>query len=132
MLALLSPKLWAAIALAALLAATGFMGYRQGKASVRAEWNASKLAQADAQRELEKFRRQAADKAATGYEADKTAIRTKFVTITERVNVEIEKPVYRDVLLPASGLQILNDSIRATAGDSGVAGNTMPAASASH
>jgi hypothetical protein len=46
MFALLSPRLWIAVALALVLATTNFMAYRSGKAAVRASWDAEKAAQA--------------------------------------------------------------------------------------
>jgi hypothetical protein len=83
------------------------------------------------QRATERLRRQNADTAATGHEADKTTIRTEFVTITERVQheVEREKLVYRNVCIAPGGLQQLADAARA-AGYTPQPGNPMPAASA--
>lgn len=83
------------------------------------------------QRATERLRRQNADTAATGHEADKTQIRTEFVTITERVQheVEREKLVYRNVCIAPGGLQQLADAARA-AGYTPQPGNPVPAASA--
>ena len=39
MFALLSPRLWLAVAVAAMLAASHFGAYRSGKGNVRAEWD---------------------------------------------------------------------------------------------
>ncbi len=46
MMALLSPRLWLALAIAALLAATHGLAYRSGRAAVRAAWDAQTLAAA--------------------------------------------------------------------------------------
>jgi hypothetical protein len=83
------------------------------------------------QRATERLRRQNADTAATGHEADKTEILTEFITITERVEHEIEreKLVYRNVCIAPGGLQQLADAARA-AGYTPEPGNPMPAASA--
>lgn len=83
------------------------------------------------QRATERLRRQNADTAATGHEVDKTEIRTEFVTITERVQheVEREKLVYRNVCIAPGGLQQLADAARA-AGYTPQPGNPLPAASA--
>ena len=83
------------------------------------------------QRATERLRRQNADTAATGHEADKTEIRTEFITITERVEHEIEreKLVYRNVCIAPGGLQQLADAARA-AGYTTQPGNPLPAASA--
>ena len=54
MMALLSPRLWLALALAGMLAFTHFTAYRSGKANVRAAWDAEKLMAQEAQRQREK------------------------------------------------------------------------------
>lgn len=54
MIALLSWRVWAGLALAIGLAVSHFTVYRAGKASVRAEWTAEKLAQSEAARQREK------------------------------------------------------------------------------
>ena len=54
MIALLSWRVWAGLALAIGLAFSHFTVYRSGKASVRAEWTAEKLAQSEAARQREK------------------------------------------------------------------------------
>ena len=54
MIALLSWRVWAGLALAIGLAFSHFTAYRSGKASVRAEWTAEKLAQSEAARNREK------------------------------------------------------------------------------
>lgn len=66
MKALLNPRVWLAIAIAATLAFTHFFVYRAGKATVRTEFDAYKLAQseqrilADRAQRTEETRRQAA------------------------------------------------------------------------
>ena len=45
MFALLSPRLWIALALAAVLAGTHFAAYRSGRAAVTADWDVERLAQ---------------------------------------------------------------------------------------
>ena len=54
MLALLSPRLWLALALAGLLAFTHYKAFHGGKAAVQAEWTAEKLASSEATRQKEK------------------------------------------------------------------------------
>ena len=110
-----------AIAAAAILAAVtaAYMGWvshqrNVGRAEVRAEWAESDRLKGEAEREMEKLRRLAASKASAGHESDKTAIQTKFVTITERVTNEIEKPIYRNVCFPTDGVRELNAAIAAT------------------
>lgn len=90
--------------------------------------DSAELARVEQTREVEKMRRQAAGKAATQHEADKTKTRTEFVTITERVRdeIEIEKVVYRNVCISAGGLRELANAARAT-GYTGEPGNGLPA-----
>lgn len=94
-------------------------------------FDSERLAAQVNQRATERLRRQNADTAATSHEADKTEIRTEFITITERVQheVEREKLVYRNVCIAPGGLQQLADAARA-AGYTAEPGNPMPAASA--
>lgn len=94
-------------------------------------FDSAKLEAIEDSHEREKMRRQAANAGAQGHEADKTAIRTEFLTITERVQheVEREKLVYRNVCIAPGGLQQLADAARA-AGYTPQPGNPVPAASA--
>jgi hypothetical protein len=54
MAALLGWRFWLGLALSVFLAFTHFTTYRAGKAVVRAEWTAEKLAQSEAARQREK------------------------------------------------------------------------------
>lgn len=54
MMALLSPRLWLALALAGMLAFTHFTAYRSGKVNVRAAWDAEKMMAQEALRQREK------------------------------------------------------------------------------
>ena len=81
------------------------------------------------QRATERLRRQNANTAAVAYEKARETVRTEFVTLRERVNVEVEKPVYRNICITADGLQQLADAARAT-GYTGQPGKPLPAASA--
>jgi len=79
MLALLSPKLWIAAALAALLLATGFTAHRAGRAAVRAEWDSDIAQRTAAALEAERQARAREQelqtkvrKASDAYQAEKT------------------------------------------------------------
>lgn len=89
--------------------------------------DSAELARVEQTREVEKMRRQAAGKAATQHEADKTKTRTEFVTITERVRdeIEVEKVVFRNVCISPGGLRELANAARAT-GYTGEPGGTVP------
>ena len=56
MTALLNPKVWLAVALAAALAFALHFTYKSGKATVRAAWDAERLEQSEAARRDEKAR----------------------------------------------------------------------------
>lgn len=132
-LTLLSPKLWGAIVIAVLLAAGGWKCYVMGENHIRAERNVEKLAQAETTRLREMAMRKTVDTAETAHEADKVIIQTKFRTITERVNHETEKLVYRNNCLPDGGLRELNAAIdAANGGDTAQPSGTVPAPATSH
>lgn len=72
---LLSPRLWLAIILAAILGLSHFTAYRKGKNDVRMEWTASvAAANAEAQR-LERARQRNVDDAARAAAARETGLR---------------------------------------------------------
>ena len=79
-------------------------------------FDSAQLEAQEHQREVEKMRRQAAGKAATAHEREKTKTRTEFVTITERVRdeIEVERLVYRNVCISPGGLRELANAARAT------------------
>lgn len=92
-------------------------------ASGTAVWNvqnwrfdSQRLADAEQVREVEKFRRQAANKGATAHEADKVRIRTEFVPITKEVEKIVERPVYKNICLDADGLAVLQQAISSANG----------------
>ena len=57
MTALLSPRVWLAIALAAVLALTHSFAYKSGKAKLRAAWDAEKVIQLSQQKEADRENR---------------------------------------------------------------------------
>lgn len=65
------------------------------------------------------------DNAAAAHEADKAAIRTEFVTITETVEKIVEKPIYLNTCLDADGLRLLSAATRSSAAPGKPAG-TVP------
>lgn len=92
-------------------------------ASGTAVWNvqnwrfdSQRLAAAEQVREVEKFRRQAANKGATAHEADKVRIHTEFVPITKEVEKIVERPVYKNICLDADGLAVLQQAISSANG----------------
>lgn len=95
------------------------------------KWRDMRAAQQDAQRleaaaEIERERAHQAAAAAGGHEADKTRLRTEFVTITETVSHVIEKPVYRNVCLDADGLRALSQAVGAGTAAPGEPAHPVP------
>jgi hypothetical protein len=96
MIALLNPRVWIALALAAFLTFTHFAAYRSGKATVRAEWDAEKVLQL---KNLE-----AAKDAARAREQ---ALQTQA---TEAINAASERAKKSQVA--AAAVRSVNDSLR--------------------
>lgn len=63
---------------------------------------------AAAQREAEAKQ---AGEAATGLETKREKAKVVYRTITEKVNVEVEKPVYRNVCFEPAGVQLANAAL---------------------
>lgn len=97
----------AAVAIAAAIAASV------------ATWNvqawrfdSERLSAAEHVREVERFRRQAANKGATAHEADKVQIREVFVPITQEVERVITQIEYRDrACLTDDGVRAINEAV---------------------
>lgn len=95
---------------AALLSAIGTWNVQNWR------FDSQRLAAAEQVREVEKFRRQAANKGATAHEADKVRIHTEFVPITKEVEKIVERPVYKNICLDADGLAVLQQAISSANG----------------
>ena len=63
------------------------------------------------------------DKAAAGFEADKTKIRTQFLTITKEVERVTQSPVYSNICVDDDGLRLIATAINPAA----AAGQPAPA-----
>lgn len=96
------------LVLAALIFAAGAAGGIKWHAGQDAIKENARLQEIDRQRRQDEKR---VDSAAAGHEADKGAIRTQWLTITEEVERVVEKPIYRDVCLDVDGLRVLSDAI---------------------
>ena len=101
---------------------TGVYKVKQwGAGEVRAEWaTPSKL-----QREREELQ---ISESVKEFEEMRAARSGYFKKVVTYVNVEIEKPVYRNICLPASGLCIANAAILGQSADTCNADAPMPAA----
>lgn len=103
-----------ALAVVALITATVVgiyhKGYAAGEAAIKLEWEAANRTQ----REKEATQ---ANAASTTLEVVRAKDKVVFRTITERVNVEVEKPIYRDVCLAPVGLCLANAAIRGESPD---------------
>ena len=114
------------LAAVAVLGALGYIahsiresGYQQAKAECQQA--------AQAQREAEA--KQAAA-AATGLEVKREKAKVVYRTITEKVNVEVEKPVYRNICIEPDGLLLANAALAGKSPDPAQSGPTVPAANA--
>ena len=113
----MNPWILLAIAAAAATGSWQVQEWRYGsKEAARLEQQ-----QKDARRQID-----IADKAAGGFEVDRTRTKTEFLTITERVNHVVQSPVYLDVCFDADGLRALADATATTA-DPAQPGSTVPA-----
>jgi hypothetical protein len=82
MFALLSPKLWIALALVAALAFSHFTVYRKGKADVRMEWQAATAAANIEAQKVSERRQRNVDQAATDAAIRRNADRARVVAAT--------------------------------------------------
>lgn len=79
-------------------------GLEKGKAQVRSEW-------LEANRQAREAQELKSGKAAEKLEGERAEAKVIYRTITERVNVEVEKPVYRNVCLDPIGVCLANAAI---------------------
>lgn len=81
------------------------------------KWHAGIVAQRDL-KELQESKQEEQrlankiDNSAEKHERTKARIETEFVTITERVQHVVEKPVYRNICVDADGLRLIADAIK--------------------
>ena len=100
---------------------TGVYKIKQwGANEVRAEWAAVN----EAARKAEAAK---GDAAAKGLEVDRGKTRIIFKTITQTVDREVEKLVYRDVCLPPSGLCLANAALLGKSADTCKPDQSLPA-----
>jgi hypothetical protein len=113
-----------ALSAALLIALAGFCGGWKVHGWQQA---AEDKARMEAAQETERLRARTADTASAGHETAKDRIRTQFQTITEKVEVEIEKPVYRNVCFAPDGLRELATAIAADPAATGQPAPAVPA-----
>ena len=73
--------------------------------------DAAELARVTAQQEITQENARLANRAATGFEKDRTKNETRTRTITIEVDKIIDRPVYRNVCLDTDGLQLIAAAI---------------------
>ena len=111
------------IIIAAVIAAMGFAG---GWTIQSWRYGAKEAARLSAAVEAEKARDKASYAAATTFEKGRTHVETVFQTITETVEVIVDRPVYRDtVCFDPDGLRAIRDAAAETAATS--TSGTVPA-----
>ena len=79
----------------------------------------------EAQAELARNNRQAAQSASEGFENDRTKTEIKYRTITRQVEKIVERPSYRNVCFDEPGMHALRSAI-GTAGDTGEPADAVP------
>jgi len=89
-------------------------------------YGAKEAARLSAAVQAEKARDKASYEAATTFEKGRTRVETVFNTITETVEVIVDRPVYRNVCLDPDGLRALRDAAAETAASE--SGGTLPTA----
>ena len=112
-----------ALAILGMLAGIGYKVRQAGYDAAKLECEQA----AAAQREREA--KQAAE-AATGLETKREKAKIIYKTITERVNVEVEKPVYRNVCFTDDGMRIANAALAGTIPGSAKPNAALPDANA--
>lgn len=86
MFALLSPRLWIALALAGALAFSHFYAYRKGSAHVTAEWNLDKARANSEARQIENLRQSRVDESAKLASARQAGIRADSTRVGDAVS----------------------------------------------
>ena len=104
MFALLSPRLWLALALAAMLALTHGMAYRSGRAAVQAKWNKERAeitAAALTASETARLREQALQKANERVDHEYQASKTRLAA-DKRVTDDSLRSLQAAIIQPGS------------------------------
>lgn len=107
----------------AILGALGGLGYKvreSGKESVRLEW-------ATANEEARRREQAASAKAAADLAAERAKRKVVIQKRTVYVDREIEKPIYRNICLPDTGLRCANAAISGKGASGCEPDGTMPA-----
>lgn len=94
----------AGVAALGILASLYYYIRESGKDAVYLEWS-------EASRHQRENEERTAYSAASGLEVDRAKTKVIYRNITQRVTVEVEKPVYRNVCLAPGGLCIANAAI---------------------
>jgi len=115
-MALLSPRVWVALALAGALALTHNFAYRSGKSKVRAAWDAEKVVQLDNQKEADRENRNIESARANGVIAAQSAsvVRNRGLQ-ADAVGARSESQRLRDALETAAvALRLPGDTCKAS------------------
>lgn len=105
MTALLNWRVWAALGLAVVLAISHGMAYRTGRALVRADWDAEKVVQLNAQKESDRENRNTESKRQTG------------VINAQNARVKRDMVLQTDAASSRAVVDGLRDDIRAATAD---------------
>ena len=116
MTALLSPRVWLALALAAVLALSHNFAYKSGKANVRAAWDAEKVVQLNNQKEADRENRNIESARANNViVAQNAAVLRNRDLQADAVGARSESQRLRDALETAStALRLPGDTCKAS------------------
>lgn len=104
MLALLSPRLWLAIGLAVILAASHGFAYKSGRAAVRAQWDAEKALQLKQTLELQsQYRKKEQEHAQRLSDAQQAARKRENLLQSQLATLRVSADSLRDYLNTARG-----------------------------
>ena len=104
MFALLSPRLWLAIGLAVILAASHGFAYKSGRAAVRAQWDAEKAIQLKQTLELQsQYRKKEQEHARRLSDAQQAARKRENLLQSQLATLRVSADSLRDYLSAARG-----------------------------
>lgn len=98
------------LVLLALIAGSWGHGFYRGGKDKQADWNKEKLDLIEAHQKAEKELRDKNNKVSEDLQEALKNVRVEYKYVTDTVQVEVEKPVYKNCKIPASGAAVLQNN----------------------
>lgn len=100
--------LWVKVlALALIIGAVWGHGYYRGDKNKQGEWDAAKVVELEERMAAEEVLREQ-NRVVSGQLQDALSdVRIEYVTVTDRVQAEVSKPIYTNCKIPASGTDVI-------------------------